>query len=217
MHRLEVMVEELASCIKPAPPHRTPHPIHAMQDGGTVEDQDVLEDGDQTPPEWAVGEAWDALLEALPPPASQRAAIAACPHAPALAHAAFVLACLHAAGLAELVDVRPDTQPFRAVAWLHTAAAAGHQGATRALADRYLTGRGVPRSLEEGLHRARTAADALVRVSSRRLHMELPMEPVRLRARFLGHAYPSAVDREWEDHEALRFDVDDALACVPVS
>lgn len=125
-----------------------------------------------------------------------------------------MLATLHAAGIAELADVRPPTRPSRPITWLHLAAAAGHHGATLALSDRYFTGRGVPLSTEEGLRRARTVADALVRVSARKLHMELPQEPVRLRVRFLGHAYPSATDREWADHEALRFDVEDAMSYV---
>lgn len=135
--------------------------------------------------------------------------------APALAHAAFVLAALHAAGIAELADVGQEGAssggPSRAVEWLHAAAAAGHQGATLALSDRYLSGRGVPLDAQEGMRRARRVADALVRAASQQLSQHLPGEAVRLRERFVGRVYPSKGVLEWEEQEAVGFDVEEAL------
>lgn len=82
------------------------------------------------------------------------------PEVAPLADAAFTLAALLASGAAAPWGL-PANDP-RAVYVLHRAALAGSQDARLALADRYLTGRGLPQLWDEGLRHAKAAASVLM-------------------------------------------------------
>jgi TPR repeat protein len=80
---------------------------------------------------------------------------AAHPELTPLSDAAFTLASLLATGLATAQGLPRDDA--RAAYVLHRSALAGGLEARLALAERYLTGRGVPRLEEEGLRHAKVA------------------------------------------------------------
>ncbi|PRW60182.1 Hrd3 like [Chlorella sorokiniana] len=137
-------------------------------------------------------------------PADPQLDTAAHPELAPLADAAFTLAALASSGLAAPFGLpRNDTL---AVECLRRAALAGGVDAQLALADRYLTGRGVPLQPDEGLRYAKAATPALM--------PELEESGAaqgeaggQLRRKWMDGGYaPSG--GEWEDPDTLHFEQD---------
>jgi len=108
----------------------------------------------------------------------------------ARADALFLLAALSSSGLLSPVVPLDDRAAVQA---LYYAARAGSPEAHLALADRYLHGRGIPKSCHEAVRRLEEQATALAEAASLAGDHVIPPPPVSLRDRFMDNSY------EWID------------------